>query len=298
MGEGLAELAFDIRKGTMGSFGTEPFLRWVGGKRRLLNHIFPLLPHSAKHYYEPFFGGGALFFALRPKGYLSTISDSNAELINCYVQITNNPNNVIDGLSGLDFSKETYYAKRAEDPHDEVSRAVRFIYLNKTCWNGLYRVNKSGRFNVPIGRFTSKPRIFEPERIKEISDALSGVRVLKADFAEAVRDARKGDFVYFDPPYISKHENNGFKYYNEKVFCWEDQERLSEVTNRLTKKGVKVMISNAANINVLNLFHNYNIYRLSRQSVISGRTSGRGMVSEVVITNYEAPSDGIKTECP
>jgi len=249
-----------------------------------------LLPPKARHYYEPFVGGGALFFALSPKARQSTLSDSNEELVNCYLQVAQHPKALIDCLCKLTHSESNYYRIRKETPSNAMARAVRFIYLNKTCWNGLYRVNDEGTFNVPVGRFERGPIICQPEQILKASSLLEGTKVHCCDFEEAVADADCGDFVYFDPPYVAKHDNNGFKKYNERVFSWNDQERLARLSEDLKQRRVFVMISNSSNDDILNLYEGFYKYFVQRHSVISGLPSGRSLVSEVIMTSYGPPN--------
>lgn len=284
--------AFDFSRDPIFKPKNSPFLRWAGGKRALINKLILSLPKKADHYYEPFIGGGALFFAISPYGDKSIISDTNKELINCYKQVTNYPEEIINSLSKLEFNENFYYRMRKNNnPLNDLEKTKRFIYLNRTCWNGLYRVNKKGEFNVPIGKFAKEPIICPDKEIREASNTLKNTKIVSDDFETVVEDSDELDFIYFDPPYTVKHNNNGFRQYNEKVFSWNDQERLSEISSDLKKRGVNIMISNAANKDILKLYDDFYKYEISRSSVISGTNTARGKVNELIITSYELPTN-------
>lgn len=287
------EYAFDLSKESLPKPKPSTFLRWAGGKRALLKTLLLFLPKKASHYYEPFIGGGALYFAISPNNHSSTISDANVELINCYQQVALHPEEIVESLSKFVFDDECYYATRKNIPESNLDRAIRFIYLNRTCWNGLYRVNKKGEFNVPIGKFTNEPIICPENKIRETSNVLSKTKIVCDDFAKVVDDSDKSDFIYFDPPYTVKHDNNGFRQYNEKVFSWKDQERLAQISDDLSRRGVNIMISNAANEDIIDLYENLYKYKVSRCSVISGTASTRGRVNELIITSYEIPKTAV-----
>lgn len=287
----MVEYAFDFTGERVVDEWSDPFLRWAGGKRRLLHHMLPLVPLRAQHYVEPFLGGGALFFRLAPKGNLSIISDCNEELINCYRLIQSKPEEIISSLGKMKYSKRDYYQARSATPADDTGRAVRFLYLNRTCWNGLYRVNSDGVFNVPMGRFTAKPVVCDPEGIRAASKRLAGVEILHADFEVVAKRASDGDFVYLDPPYITKKGNNGFIEYNKHLFAWKDQERLAKVARLLRDQGAYVMISNSSSKYVQDLYEGFSIHIVNRASIISGTESGRGRVKEVLITSYQVPDE-------
>ena len=279
------DYAFDLSKYPILKPKTSSFLRWAGGKKALLNKIISLLPKSATHYYEPFIGGGALYFAISP--HKATISDTNIELINCYKQVASNPDEIVNSLSEYDFNNDFYYNMRKNTPENDLERTKRFIYLNRTCWNGLYRVNKKGEFNVPIGKFSNGPILCPEKDIRKASEILKNSEIISDDFEKIVENSNKSDFIYFDPPYTVKHDNNGFLKYNEKVFSWKDQERLSELSLDLKKRGVNIMISNAAHDDIIDLYEDFYKFKVSRSSVISGRNSARGRVNELIITSYK-----------
>lgn len=261
----------------------KPCLKWAGGKRALLKDIYELVPQQFNKYYEPFFGGGALFFALLPKR--ATISDLNEELINVYKQIKENSSILIKKLKQTENTKEFYLKMRSTVFSDDIDKAVRFIYLNKTCWNGLYRVNSKGEFNVPFANYKN-PTICNEELLKNIADSLKNTKILVGDFEDILKTAKEGDFVYLDPPYTVTHSKN-FVAYNSKIFSWEDQERLLKLVDKLTEKGVKVLISNAKAPEIKKLYKNYEFKVVERTSVISADASKRNVVEEYLFYNYK-----------
>jgi len=247
----------------------------------LLSQIAPHLPTSFGRYYEPFLGGGALFFLLQPTRAL--LSDANADLINIWQHVATQPHAVYAAATEIAFDKETYYEVRRRTTRDPVQRAGEFLYLNRGAFNGLYRVNRSGEFNVPWG----SPRtdvIVELETLNAASKALmsTGVTVAQLDFAEALGRARAGDLVYLDPPYVTGHNSNGFIDYNEKLFSWTDQVRLAQSAERARKRGVHVLISNALNASIRALYPNFAEQELSRHSSIAGKSDHRGKATEAL----------------
>lgn len=261
-----------------------PFLKWAGGKRWLANTLVERFPDDINRYYEPFIGGGSVFFRLRPKK--ATLSDSNLSLIQTYEVVRDYPKRVLKRLNELQetHSEEQYYRMRDSNFTNRLEAAVRFLYLNRTCWNGLYRVNKLGKFNVPIGTKTSV--VMPSDDFDAISAALSSVSLRCCDFAEAIGRAKAGDFIYCDPPYTVKHNNNGFLKYNEEIFSWCDQVRLAQALTRADLRGVRFAVSNAAHESILELYSGFSIENLQRASVISGQARGRGLYSELLVTNF------------
>jgi DNA adenine methylase len=221
-----------------------PFLKWPGGKRWLWGALQSLLPPHFNRYFEPFLGGGAIFFALRPKR--AILSDINPELINAYMQIRDNVDCIIKALGRLRNDRGTYQRVRAADPQDNVKKAVRFIYLSKTAFNGMYRVNREGRFNVPFAGQHRK--VLDPDALRVASAHLQGHQLMVRDFADGLMMAKAGDFVYCDPPYTVLHNNNGFLRYNERLFSWADQKRLADLAIAAVCLGARVMVSNARRI--------------------------------------------------
>jgi DNA adenine methylase len=266
-----------------------PFLKWVGGKGQLMAQLLPLLPsRPVRRYFEPFVGSAALFFALRPDE--ATLSDVNAELVDCYRAVQSHVEDVIAGLSKHRYEEEAYYRVRERDPGSLPlpKRAARTIYLNKTGYNGLYRVNRSGRFNVPFGRYTN-PGFASRESLENLracSRALARVRLLVRDFDEVVGDAREGDLVYFDPPYVPLSDTSDFTAYVPGGFGPRDQERLASVVHALHERGVLVMLSNSDAPVVRDLYARYRIDVVSAARSINSRANRRGKIAEVIVRNY------------
>lgn len=258
-----------------------PFLRWVGSKQALLRYICPVLPSEFGRYYEPFLGGGALFFHLLPEE--ASLSDRSEELIDVWVAVRDHIDEIVEYLRPLKPDKELYYKIREGRSTNPVIRSAEFLYLNKTCWNGLYRVNSKGKFNVPFGR----PRtdfIFDEENLRECSKALSrkSVDISVSDFCESTKNAKEGDFVYFDPPYVTKHNNNGFRDWNEVLFSWKDQVRLADEAKRLADIGVFVLVSNADHQDIRDLYTGFSLRSFSRSSTLSSSPKFRGSVGEII----------------
>jgi DNA adenine methylase len=259
-----------------------PFLRWVGSKHKLLTQILPFIPKRFDRYFEPFLGSGSLFFHLRPAK--AVLSDTNSDLVETFKAIRDNPYAVIRYLDGAAPDPDLYYKIRRERSKGRLKRASEFIYLNKTSWNGLYRVNLKGEFNVPFGA-PKTDFIFDRQVILDCSVALRrrGVRLLTVDFESACQQAKAGDFVFLDPPYVTAHNNNGFIEYNEKIFGWEDQVRLANLSRVLAARGVSVVITNANHPPLLSLFDGFHVAEISRTSTLASKASSRKPVTEVVL---------------
>lgn len=265
----------------------EPFLKWPGGKRWLTSRHLNLFPRTYGKYIEPFLGGGAVFFALSPEE--AFLSDTNAELVNTYNRIKNDRLMVEKSLAKFHtkHDAEFYYQVRDKNPTDPIARAVRFLYLNRTCFNGIYRVNKDGAFNVPIG--TKDAVSFEDGYLEKVAGALKNARVRTQDFAKAIGKANKNDFVFIDPPYTVMHNNNGFVKYNARLFSWTDQARLAEAIKAASKRGALIMMSNAAHTSVKALYDGFGTHHtLTRSSVLAGEPSHRRNATELLVTNYTA----------
>lgn len=271
--------------------GIPTFVKWAGGKKQLIEQFKPFFPKEVKTYFEPFVGGGAVAFHIiktyNPnKVYLS---DMNEELINCLNIIKNNPNGLIKELKKLKEShnKDHYYKIRAIDLKDlsPIQRAGRFIYLNKTCFNGLYRVNSKGGFNVPIGSYTN-PAILNEAEIKEISTLLQNSKLEVKQFYEITKEAKKGDFIYFDPPYYPLDKKPSFTTYTKDKFLDKEQKHLAEVFKELDKKGCKVMLSNSDSDFIKMLYKSYHINLVKATRMINCDATKRGKINEVVVTNY------------
>lgn len=264
-----------------------PFLKWAGGKQWLLPYLNALLNSNFGNgkYIEPFLGGGSVFLSIRPRN--AWLSDSNQELIDTYREIKKNAESVIQRLQRFSFTTECYYRVRNYKPRSPVSKAARFIYLNRTCWNGLYRVNQKGGFNVPMGAFDSKPDFIVADRLRAVQKALLGAKIYCSDFEEACKTAGTGDFVYLDPPYTVAHKSNGFLRYNGRVFSWEDQRRLAKMAKELKEKGCRVIISNANHSSIKDLYPGFRINQIERKSLVAATTSKRGTVTELLIASFQ-----------
>ena len=276
-----------------------PFLKWAGGKRQLLPEIRKYVPKRiSKHtYYEPFIGGGALLFELQPPK--AVINDSNKELINCYQVIKESLDELMEELSKDKYSNSetSYYEMRDLDRSmkkyaslSEVEKAARIIYLNKTCYNGLFRVNSQGQFNVPFGRYKN-PNFLDDAVLRAVNKYLNSndITLLNQDFAEAVKDAKRGDFVYFDPPYDPVSETASFTGYDVNGFNRDEQQRLKEEFDALHKRGCKVMLSNSCTDFILDLYKHYQdtTKKVRATRSINSNALKRGMVDEVLVLNYE-----------
>jgi len=267
-------------------------LKWVGGKTQLLPQLAPLLPRAFKRYFEPFVGGAAMFFDLRarvPK-VQATLSDVNAELVDCYTAVRDEVEAVIVALREHRYESEHFYAVRAQLPGalPPAARAARTIFLNKTGYNGLYRVNRKGQFNVPFGRFTN-PVFCDPENLRACARALAGVTIEHGDFSTVLRRAKKDDFVYFDPPYVPLSATSDFTAYIPGGFGKAGQEKLAQVFRTLAARGVKVMLSNSDTKLVRELYAGYPIATVFAARSINSKGSGRGKLTEVVVRSYEEP---------
>jgi len=276
-----------------------PFLKWAGGKRQLLPEIVKYVPkRTSKHtYYEPFIGGGALLFQLQPPK--AVINDRNKELINCYKVIKDSLDELMEELSKDKYSNSetSYYEMRDLDRStkkyaslSEVEKAARIIYLNKTCYNGLFRVNSQGQFNVPFGRYKN-PNFLDDAVLIAVNKYLNSndITLLNQDFAEAVKDANTGDFVYLDPPYDPVSQTASFTGYDVNGFNREEQERLKEEFDALHKKGCKVMLSNSCTDFIMDLYKDYQdtIIKVRATRSINSNALKRGRVDEVLVLNYE-----------
>ncbi len=268
-----------------------PVLKWAGGKRQLLPEILRRIPSRFTTYYEPFLGGGAVLFRLQPAR--AIVNDCNAELVNVYHTIRDNPEALLALLAGHRNEADYFYAIRELDrtpayaSMSTVERASRILYLNKTCYNGLFRVNRLGQFNAPFGRYRN-PTIAIPDNIRAVSRYLNrrDVRMLNTDFADAVKGARKGSFVYFDPPYMPVSDSANFTGYTQGGFTRADQARLRQTCERLTRNGVRFLLSNSATPHVLDLYRDFHIEQVGATRAINTNPDKRGEVMEVLVRNY------------
>lgn len=262
----------------------EPLLKWPGGKRKLLHQLLEIAPRHYGDYYEPFVGGGALFFALLPRR--AHLSDNNADLINCYMQVRDNPHELISALQQMKNSEDDYYRIRASVPSSNLQAAARFIYLTTLSFNGIHRVNLNGVFNVPYGK-KSHLEPGEPTRILRANCALQSSELRVSDFAWVAECATSGALVYLDPPYTVAHGQNGFVKYNARIFSWDDQVRLANLAAELDMRGCRVMVSNADHCSVRALYPGFFERIVTRPSVISATNDGRKIVTESVFYNQQ-----------
>ena len=268
---------------------TYPIVKWVGGKRQLMFELLKNMPEDYNRYFEPFIGGGALFFELQPDN--AYISDMNEELINLYQVVRDNVDELIDDLQKHDISKEYFMEIRNIDRTEEyedwsdVKKASRFIYLNRTCFNGMYRVNSQGQFNVPFGHYKN-PRIVDENNLINCSNLLQRTEIKHADFSDILKKVQKGDFVYFDPPYVPLSETSSFTSYTKDGFDIDMQFKLRDVCDELDSMGVKFLLSNSDTKLVNELYENYNIKKVFASRQINANADGRGKITEVLVRNY------------
>jgi len=270
-----------------------PFVKWAGGKGQLLAKLEKHFPNRFNTYYEPFLGGGAVFFHLveRRPHFSAVLSDVNEELINTYRVVKDQLQKLIRLLRihKIEYRKapkEYYYRIRTQEPADEAERAARLIFLNKTCYNGLYRVNRQGKFNVPFGKYKN-PKICDKENLQTISQVLrwTNARLLSIDYQKATSEAGEGDFVYFDPPYQPVSSTASFTGYTDSGFSYAEQERLGKWFRQLDSQGCYVLLSNSDTREVLDIYDGYSIERVPALRAISCRGSGRKGHTELVISN-------------
>ncbi len=261
-------------------------MKWAGGKGQLLEQYEPLFPSSWTRYFEPFLGGGAVFFHLQPQR--SLLADVNPSLISVYRCVRDNVDELLERLEEHQalHCKDYYYEVRSQHNLTALPHAARFIYLNKTCFNGLYRENLKGQFNVPMGRY-KKPTIHDPERLWAASKALQDTELLTQDFTEIIRQAtRKSDFVFLDPPYHPISSTSSFTSYSKMAFGELQQRQLRKVFSKLADSGVKVMLSNSDCEFVRDLYRDFPIHTISASRSINSKGGRRGKVNEVVVTSY------------
>lgn len=268
-----------------------PFLKWAGGKRQLLSEIKKHIPDNINTYYEPFVGAGAVFLDLQPQ--TAVINDINSELINCYKVIRDNPEKLILELSKFVNSEEEFYKIRNWDKEknyekrSDIEKAARTIYLNKTCFNGLYRVNSKGYFNTPYGKYKN-PSFIQEENIYNLSKYFKSAKIqfLNKDFENVLKEAKKGDFVYLDPPYYPINKTSSFTSYSQNGFSEKEQIRLKSVLDVLNSKGVFFLLSNSCCDFIKNLYKNYEIIEIFAKRNINSVGNKRDGVKEVLIKNF------------
>ncbi len=283
----------------------KPFLKWAGGKSQLLEQFSPLYPRAGhvRRYFEPFLGSGAVFFDVRSllRPAQSLLSDENTELMNTYAAVRDDVEGVIRALAGHRTShcRDHYYRVRAQRPSrlSSAARAARMIYLNKTCFNGLYRENSKGIFNVPMGRYVNPP-ILDAENLRAVHRVLKGARMERGHFSRVLRRARKGDFIYFDPPYHPLSATAYFTSYTKGAFTAEDQEELAGVYAELARRGCRLMLSNSDCSFIRRLYRQFDIRTVRARRSINSNAGRRGSIRELVVRNYEVPRSGRRGDPP
>jgi DNA adenine methylase len=275
----------------------QPFVKWVGGKRGLMKQLIPLFPNDFANYHEPFVGGGSVFFELYSNGLLNNkniyLSDINSELINAYNVIKYSPEVLIENLKSYKekHSKEFYYEIRALDRNENfikmssLERATRFIYLNKTCFNGLYRVNKKGYFNTSIGSYKD-PNIADENTILNASEALQSAIIEHRSFEKVLNYTNKNDFIYLDPPYYPLTDTANFTSYDSNCFLEDEQKKLFNIFTELNNQKCYVAQSNSNTEFIKELYKEYNINIVYANRSINSKSTGRGKIAEILIRNF------------
>lgn len=274
------------RASTASAAQTPPFLKWPGGKRWFVAQHLDLFPATYNRYIEAFSGSASVFFALRPAS--AILCDSNEDLIATYKAVKSRSRQVVEALRNhaAKHSDSYYYEVRDQAPKSSVERAARLIYLNRTCFNGIYRVNRKGQFNVPRG--SKDTVLLDSDNFSSIASALRRAEIIAGDFSIAIDKAEKGDLVFADPPYTVRHNNNGFLNYNEKIFSWSDQIRLADCLARAMARGAYVVSTNANHYSVRDLYEDrgFKCRTTSRFSAISGTGKDRGQYEELIVTSH------------
>ncbi|MCB0336146.1 MAG: DNA adenine methylase [Bdellovibrionales bacterium] len=266
-----------------------PFVKWAGGKRQMLPELRKRVPKKFNRYFEPFVGGGALFFDLLPES--AVLNDSNRELINVYHVVRDQVDELIEDLSQHRHDADYFYELRDADRSEEyvqwsaVTKASRFIYLNKTCFNGLYRVNQKGFFNTPFGKYVN-PKILDEANLKVCSSALKSVTLVCDSFLDLEQDIEEHDFVYFDPPYVPLSETANFTGYQADGFDLDMHIELRNLCRRLSEKGVQILLSNSSAPLVTELYKGFKIKKVQANRAINSQGAKRGSVFELLISNY------------
>jgi DNA adenine methylase len=259
-----------------------PFLRWAGSKRALLADIVGVLPSAFRRYHEPFLGAGSLFFLLQPEE--AILNDACGELVETFLAVRDKPGLVLRYIADLKVEREVFYTVRGNRSLGRYKRAAEFVFLNKACWNGLYRVNSNGDFNVPYGAPKSA-NVIDPLNLRRCAEVLSkpGVDIRQTSFLETLSDVQDGDLVFLDPPYVTGHNNNGFVDYNETLFSWGDQVAVAQAAIAAADRGAHVIVTNAHHDAVLALYPGFSVKPLSRASTLASNSAKRRRVEEAVI---------------
>jgi DNA adenine methylase len=270
----------------------KPFIKWAGGKRQLIDQLSPMFPAEITKYYEPFLGGGAVFFEIKPS--VAYLNDLNSELITTYKVVKTNVEELIEELKSYPVNKEFFYEIRSWDRNKEeyqnlsdIKKASRFIYLNKTCFNGIYRVNSKNEFNVPYADY-KHPDIVDEKTLRDVSSFLNSVKAefTSLDFRDVLKNVQRDSFVYLDPPYEPVSPTESFTTYTKDGFIREDQIELKECCDELNKRGVLFMLSNSSSPFIIDLYKDYDINYVSAKRAINSKGDKRGAVKEIVVKNY------------
>ena len=272
-----------------------PILKWAGGKSKSLERILAVLPEKIETYHEPFVGGGAVFFALASAGRFerAVLSDCNEDLICVYRAVQCDVDGLIRLLKKLRYDKDEYYKVRGQRPRALLRRAARIIYLNRCCFNGLYRVNRDGRFNVPFGRYKN-PKICCEQSLRAAAVALQGVELRTDDFEATCERASPGDAVYLDPPYLPLSSTSRFTEYHHDPFLLAQHRRLHDVFDDLTRRDVAAVLSNSCTRETISLFKRFKPQHVQVPRAINSNPTGRGSVSELLVNNRGALNAGTR----
>jgi len=264
----------------------KPFLRWAGGKNWLVKHLDYLVPRNGfRNYHEPFLGGGSIFLSLNPAN-TSFLSDLNKDLIDTFISVKNNPNKIIKVLETYKNKADFYYYLRNKQFEDPIEKAAQFIFLNQTSFNGIYRVNLKGEYNVPYAYRTKD--FVQPNIIKLVSNSLKKAILFSGDFSISQQNIKKNDFVFLDPPYTVSHNDNGFIKYNQKLFSLDDQLRLSELIDFIKRKEAYYLLTNATHKTIAEIFDKGDVFiSLNRANVVGGIKAHRGYTTEYIFTNIK-----------
>ncbi|MFX1238382.1 MAG: DNA adenine methylase [Promethearchaeota archaeon] len=272
-----------------------PFVKWAGGKRQLLSQMETYFPKKYNNYIEPLVGGGAVYFHLKPKQ--AILIDNNWELVNCYEVIKNDVFELIKSLKKHKNEKNYFYKVRSVDRNPEefrkwskVEKASRTIFMNKCCYNGLYRVNSKGQFNAPFGKYIN-PMFCDEPNLKAVHDILQSASIINASFEICLDHAKKGDFVYFDPPYYPLSQTANFTSYTRENFGKKSQKKLFEIFAQLDSQGCKLMLSNSYNEFILKLYKDFKIVELKAKRAINSDASKRGEIKEVLVLNKKVDDE-------
>lgn len=260
----------------------KPFLKWPGGKRWLARELVPIIASKIKNrYFEPFLGGGAVFFALQYKN--AILSDINGDLINAYIQVRDHPDELIEGIKQLPITKEDYYRIRSEEPKYPLDQAIRFLYLNRLAFGGIYRLSLDGKFNVPYNGGNRTPEtLWRDGLIHRASAALQGIEIIASDFQSIMDISTHGDVVYCDPTYITASSKNGFTRYNGNRFSWSDQQRLSKSAMDACNRGAFIIVSNGNFSELYDLYSPIEPKQLTRKSLVSPKSEARREIAELL----------------